>query len=114
MSEAPIKPRRSKWRTITVEVDAEVSVRECLEYLDDEDLIEEMEQRDLARKKLDVSDERDEMLRDAIDLLQKGEMAETILMLERALFPKFKSVELCEREFNKLKDCTVTPTDGAK
>ena len=94
--------KRYKYRTITVEVDAEVCVRDVLEYLDDEDLIEELEKRQLEKKKIEVADERDGMLREAIDLLQRGDVAETVLLLERILFPKFRSLSLCEEQFKKL------------
>jgi hypothetical protein len=113
MTETPFKVRRSKWRTITVnvEVDAEVRVIECLEMLDDEDLIEELEKRDLAKKRIEVTDDRDELLREALDCLRHGDAEEATLLLERVLFPKFKSVELCEREFKLARGVSVSPQD---
>jgi hypothetical protein len=111
--EAPQK-YRNKWRTVTVEVDAEVPVREVLEHLEDEDLLEELEKRQLEKKKIEVADDRDELLREALDCLHRGDVAETTLILERALFPKFKSIELCEREFKIARAKALPPSESAK
>lgn len=94
---------RRRGTTISVTTDVEIDPWDVLEELNDEEILEEVERRDLnkkveARRKL--ADPLD-LLEDALDALRRGDSAEAVFILERTLHPKFPSIEVCEKKFSE-------------
>jgi hypothetical protein len=79
----------------TISVDVEVSVAEVLGELSNEDLIQEMEDRNIDG----AIDGADELLR----CLKRGDITEAVVFLERMLHPKWRSTKLAEAAFAQLK-----------
>lgn len=84
---------------VRINVDAEVFCDEVLDQISDEILLEAIANRKLedklrARQQLSSPDA---LIEDAISALRAGDPAEALLILERTVYPKFKTLELCER-----------------
>lgn len=81
-------------RSGTVEVD----IADIIEAIDDDDLLEEVKARGLARS---VGATDIDIVREAYDALMRRNIDEARCILDRLLFPKWKSVERCKDEYQK-------------
>jgi hypothetical protein len=86
-------------RSGTIEVMVDVEVCNVIDEISDDDLLEEVSHRGLK-----VAPEVDPMIDDAFlnDLyeeLRRGRTVEARVMLERFLFPKYRSLEASEQAF---------------
>lgn len=82
----------SRSRYVEVEVD--------LDYFDDEDIIDEAKSRRLWPTPLGAEDTDVEM---ALAELRRGDVQEAILILERALRPKWQDERVCKSDYEKAK-----------
>jgi hypothetical protein len=88
--------KRRRFPSITVDVD----VGDVLGQLDDEDILEEVAVRELTVTSALGCDKSD--AEQALYWLQRGDAAEAALVLERALYPKFRDVGACMALFAKV------------
>lgn len=99
---------KRKQYSIHVEINdsVDINVADVLEELTDETLIDEMTRRKIEQQTAASQASVDEALPDILEMLRRGEVAEAELTLERLIFPKFKTLELCESEFKKVRNVT--------
>jgi hypothetical protein len=110
---------RRRGGTIYTTADVEIDVCDVLSEISDDDLLEEIKDRKLeekAKARAKLADPLD-LLEDVMDFLRRGEAHEALFLLDRILHPKFASVELCEKEFAKLRGNGAvgqsrSPSDG--
>lgn len=102
--------KRRKYTHTSFNVDVDIPLYEILESLSDEDLIEEIKERELSFKKANVNsvEARDEVLRDIWERLRDGEAGAALLIAERFLFPKYPSVAACEERLKELRGASNT------
>jgi hypothetical protein len=77
----------------------EVDLEEALDACDDEMLLEEIKERKLSLGRDDFEPMDD--LRDAHEELLRGRPATALAILERLLFPKWRSTAACEMELKR-------------
>lgn len=87
---------RRRFASRTVEV--EVNIEDVLSELDDDQILEEALSRKLGDK---IGD--GELVEDLLRCLKRGDAAEAIVLLERTLYPKYQSIEICEKAFASLR-----------
>lgn len=87
--------KRRRGSTVNVYVD--VDIYDVLSEIDDNDILEEVARRNLpqiAESGIDT-----EFLMDLYEELNRGRLVEARVMLEREIFPKWKSPDACEKAF---------------
>lgn len=99
-----------KYTSTSFTVDVDIDRWELLEALSDEDLIEEMKERELkvSDAQKDGIKERDDVLREILVCLCSREHEEARLIAERFVFAKFSSVKECEERLKELKASAVS------
>jgi len=85
-------------RGVSHTVEVTVDIDDVLSELDDEQIIEEARVRGLGHK---IGDE--DLVEELLRCLKRGDLTDAIVILERTLHPKFRSLPLCEAAFAKLK-----------
>lgn len=89
-------------------VDVDVDVADVFEQLGDEALLKELERRGHAKVQKVFDAEESELAavlvhtEEALDQLRQGRADDARLTLERALYPKWKSVEASAAEFIRM------------
>jgi ADP-dependent phosphofructokinase/glucokinase len=105
---------RRRGGTIYTTADVEIDVCDVLSEISDDDLLEEIKERKLeekAKARAKLADPFD-LLEDVMDCLRHGDAREALFLLDRILHPKFASVELCEKEFAKLRGDAAVKSMG--
>ena len=89
-----------RYRSSSISID--VAVSEVIGAIDDELLVEEVKARDLEAKVSDKLNDAQSQLEEVLDLarealtaFREGRGRYAVIVLERAIAPKFKSVEAC-------------------
>lgn len=102
--------RRRKYSDLSFNVDVDIPLWELLEALNDEDLLEEIKSRQLAVGQANAEPLADlsEALRSIWERLHANDADEALLIAERYLFPKFKSIEACETKLKELRPAATT------
>jgi hypothetical protein len=85
--------RRAYSSTVSVDID----IADIIHQMDDDDLINECEARDIATAK-PTTDTRDELY-DALMALRAGRLADADATLERILWPKFPTLDACKVKY---------------
>lgn len=85
----------------SISVDVDVDINDVLDEMDDEVLLAECKAREIQSPT--VVDEHPDLLNELLDLLRRGEPEEAILLLERNIYPRFGSIELCEKAFAEVR-----------
>ncbi len=83
-----------------VTVDVDIDVDDFLDNLTNEDLLAELRSREIQGPALGCEEAE---AKRALDCLRRGDVEEAALILERALFPKFKNLGMCMSQFAKAK-----------
>lgn len=86
----------------TVTVDVEVDIGVVLREASKEQLIEELDARDISLRP--ASQPEPDLYLEALEHLRAGNTAEAELCLQRALFPKWGDPKVCWEAYQKL--CT--------
>jgi len=95
VSFGPVKiKKRSTTYHHVVDVDVDVS----LDEMSTEDLILELKERG---EWVDAEAERAEILTAILDELRRGDPAEAVLLIERALSPKWRDPKKAQEEYDK-------------
>lgn len=102
--------KRRRGSTINVYVD--VDIYDVLSEIDDDDILEEVARRNLpqiAESGIDT-----EFLMDLYEELNRGRLVEARVMLEREIFPKWKSPDACQAAFATTKGKSDDRSDPSK
>ncbi len=94
MTNDAVKQRTRSYVDVYVEEIVSVPIKEIMESISDDQLIEEVAIRELSGKVKHVESLQSLAL-EALTYLQRGDAPEATLILERALYPKFASVADC-------------------
>ena len=87
----------AKRRAYSSYVSIDVDIADIIHQMDDDDLIDECEARDIATAK-PTADTREE-LHDALVALRSGRLADADTLLERILWPKFTTLDACKIKY---------------
>lgn len=83
-----------------VTVDVDIDVDDFLDNLTNDDLLAELRSRDIQGPALGCDESEAQR---ALECLRKGDVEEAALILERAIYPKFKNLGSCMSLFAKVK-----------
>jgi hypothetical protein len=92
--------KKSRSGYVTAEAEVDIYVDDLIEEVAGEVLIEEVAKRGLSARGALGCDEA--AAREAVDWLRRGEPDEALLILERALFPKFDSIAACMKRLHEI------------
>lgn len=86
-------------RRSSISVHTHVDLDDIFYEIDDEDLLEELKSRKINVPKALVEDEMD-LVRDAYQELRRGSLMDAAVILERLLYPKWKALDICEKQYS--------------